>query len=465
MRKIQYIFGAALIALMAFYACNPVKDDIPEENPPQEESVFELSVSEVTVSSTRNDFRVTVKTTLDYHISSISDWISEVSKVSGGDSFTHTFQVEANSGEEERTGTVVFCNEKSVCVPVTVIQEGITPSLEATPESVSFGEGAESKTAYVTSNLSWTASSSESWCTVSPAEGSGNGTITISTEKNMQVAFRSAVVTVSSADGRFSRTISVNQDGNESSTVNWNQAFPHKSLLMKFTATWCPYCPIMAETAHLYQSRYPGTLEVVNIHGSGSDYYNKAFSPLIGLYNKDGYYPQGMIDERRLLDNYDSESGVKIIKQFVDEQTSRYPAVSAIDLSSSFQDGKLDIDLKLYLKKADSYKVSVVVTESGVVGYQAGAGSSANSYVHDDIARIAVSDVSGEAFTTSEDKSLVKRHYSVNIPDSYVKDNLHVLVYVQRVFGSQTVIRSDNYGNYYVDNCISGKAGEQVKPW
>ena len=45
-----------------------------------------------------------------------------------------------------------------------------------------------------------------------------------------------------------------------------------------------------------------------------------------------------------------------------------------------------------------------------------------------------------------------------------MKDNLKILVYIQRAYGSQTVIRSADYGDYYVDNCAAGKAGGRLGP-
>jgi hypothetical protein len=45
-----------------------------------------------------------------------------------------------------------------------------------------------------------------------------------------------------------------------------------------------------------------------------------------------------------------------------------------------------------------------------------------------------------------------------------IPDNLEILVYVQRPFGSQPVIQSGNYGDYYVDNCVSLPVGKAAIP-
>ncbi len=425
--------------------------------------VFTISPTEVSLPSSGGAFDITVTSTLGFRMSSCPDWVKNVSTSNGGT--VYNFRAEANTTAEKRSGTIVFCNDKEVCVPVSVTQEGATPSLEVTPMSVYFGENAESKKANVSSNMDWKITSSESWCTVSPSSGSGNSEITVSVQKNSSTASRTASLTVSTADGSISRTIVVSQDGNESSTFDWSKDFYHKSLLMKFTGNWCGYCPIMANTVHLYQQQYPGTLEVLNIYSSSGSLSNTAFNPLISLYNSNGSYPHGMVDGRQDLDNYSGDYGARLIRQFVEEQETNYPPVTTVGYNSSFSGSTLDIDLKMYIKKADSYKVTVIVTESNVIGKQAdNYDGDHENYVHNDIARIAVTDVNGEAFTTSQDNLIVKRNYSVSVPTSYVKDNLKILVYIQRAYGSQTVIRSADYGDYYVDNCAAGKAGGRLGP-
>ena len=58
---------------------------------------------------------------------------------------------------------------------------------------------------------------------------------------------------------------------------------------------------------------------------------------------------------------------------------------------------------------------------------------------------------------------IVKKSYSINIPSKYKKENMRILVYVQRPYGGQSIIDGKYYGNYYVDNSISGKLGAEFK--
>jgi hypothetical protein len=59
---------------------------------------------------------------------------------------------------------------------------------------------------------------------------------------------------------------------------------------------------------------------------------------------------------------------------------------------------------------------------------------------------------------------VIQKHYSATIPSTYDQNNLQIVAYVQRAFGSQTVISSANYGGYYVDNAVVAAVGEELQP-
>jgi ABC-type tungstate transport system substrate-binding protein len=81
--------------------------------------------------------------------------------------------------------------------------------------TASVGSAANSTTTVVLkANVSWSASSDQSWLSVSPASGTSNSTLTIkATTANTSIGTRSATVTVSSS-GYNSQTVLVSQDGN-----------------------------------------------------------------------------------------------------------------------------------------------------------------------------------------------------------------------------------------------------------
>ena len=93
-----------------------------------------------------------------------------------------------------------------------VVSQPTTPSynLTVSPTTLNFANSGESKSIAVTSNTTWTATSSANWLTISPASGSNNGTITAVAAANTSTSQRTATITVSG--GGITRTISATQD-------------------------------------------------------------------------------------------------------------------------------------------------------------------------------------------------------------------------------------------------------------
>lgn len=97
------------------------------------------------------------------------------------------------------------------------------------PAEISVSATATSATVNVSSSVDWTASSDNTAFTVSPASGSGNGTITVNFEANTTEASRSAVITVSTTSDKVSTksyTVTITQKapstGDEyTSNVTW----------------------------------------------------------------------------------------------------------------------------------------------------------------------------------------------------------------------------------------------------
>ena len=70
------------------------------------------------------------------------------------------------------------------------------PALTVTPTAVNIDVAGGAKTLAVSSNVAWTATSSQSWLKISPAAGEGEGAITVTAEANTGFEARTADVTV-----------------------------------------------------------------------------------------------------------------------------------------------------------------------------------------------------------------------------------------------------------------------------
>lgn len=430
-----------------------------------QKNVIAVSVQEVEVPETGGEFSVKVSCNVPISVNADASWILQSgTKALGTKEFLFTAQ--ANEGEDDRTCLITFSSEDASLSASVKVSQKAPAVFELSPSEVSLDYPGGTFTVTVRSSLSYSVASTPAWIKEVSSKAVSTKVHTFEAEANAAQEERSGVIVYCNASG-VCVPVNVKQaaaPAPQPSGVDWNKAFVHKSLIMRFTATWCGYCPMMAETVALALQRRPGRYETVNLHGGGSDLEFASISPLMNAYSISGY-PTSVVDGRRSVANYNPSYGVTLVEQDQDETEANYPVSSAIGAQSAWKGSDLSVDVDIYCKEADSYKVTVLLLEDGIVGYQADyVNGDHEDFRHDNIARIALTDVMGEAFSTVEPNTAKQLSYKVNVPSHYVKANLRVLVYVQREFGSQKKLSDYRRNNFYVDNAASFKAGEEHKP-
>ena len=398
------------------------------------------------------DFKVS--SNVEFNVSVESEWIKQVNSRSLIDKPLY-FDIAENTSDNEREGKIVLTSE-NVRQEIKVVQKGKT-SFAISTQSIEVDGNGGTFELTITSNIGYKVLSNESWIKEVESRVSNEYVHTFEVEENPTTQPRSGVVIVCN-DEEVCIPVTVIQRGGIPVEAGWeNKEFYHRSLVMRFTADWCGYCPTMASNIAKAQELYPDKVEAIHIHGTSSGLIFNEYSALDNLYGIDGY-PTGIMDMRR--DIYSTSS----IKTVLDETEENYPTQTGIAFYSNMDNNKLNLNLQVYAKKADKYKVTVLLLEDNIIGYQADAtNGSSNNYVHTGIARMAVSDVLGDDCTTISNNQVVKKNYSVTIPSKYKKEKMRIVVYVQRPFGQQQVLADTNYEGYYVDNCVSGKVGSNVK--
>ncbi len=93
---------------------------------------------------------------------------------------------------------------------IVTVSDKIT-TLQLSSESLSFESSEKSEEITITSNDNWAASSDQSWCTVSPASGTGDGVLNITVQEYSGTESRSATVTVKA--GTLTKAVTVTQNG------------------------------------------------------------------------------------------------------------------------------------------------------------------------------------------------------------------------------------------------------------
>ena len=240
--------------------------------------------------------------------------------------------------------------------------------------------------------------------------------------------------------------------------------FVHHSLGMRFTATWCGYCPNMSESFRLAKAKLGEKFQYVCFYGDGGDYFFAPMAELEVQYRIEGY-PTGIVDGRVMIDNYPAESASEMIADAVRETEANYPTATGLGIDSSVDGNTISVTVDVYTHLADEYKLTVLLLENSIIGYQADyTNGNHTDFVHNKVARKALTSVSGDAFTVTDPVGIQSFSFTTTIEKDYNPDNLEILVYAQRPFGTQTVIQTQNYGDYYVDNCMSCAVGKYILP-
>lgn len=240
--------------------------------------------------------------------------------------------------------------------------------------------------------------------------------------------------------------------------------FYHRSLIMKFTGTWCGYCPSMDEAIESAVALHPDKFELAYMH-VGDNY-----QPDCAYYFEDRFavygYPTGISDFRAKVPNYSPSSYTAgLFSKVLEEKENNYPVTTGISFTSSLSGSTVKADVKVYAKKADDYKVTVLLLEDGIVGYQNGGGY---DYVHDHVVRLVMSSTSGDDAAVASDNTVWSKTYTGTVPSGCNTSNLRILVYVEKPYGNQnkvqgvTNVEYGSYGDSYVDNCRSEKVGVEA---
>ncbi len=281
---------------------------------------------------------------------------------------------------------------------------------------------------------------------------------TFKAEANLSEDVREGVL-VFCNDNQVCIPVKVRQGGGQ----NWMDAdFYHRSVAMRFTADWCGNCPRMAVGLEMVNEKIPGKLEMISMHCDGGLRFGQA----VPLQNQFGVnaFPTGIVDGRRLLGANDSNTVAKNAEDYIRETETTYPTVSGISFISSVTGREVKAEVTAYLKKAEDYRITIMMVEDNIIAYQENYDTeTTDDYVHNGVPRIALTNILGDSFTTSSENETKDFTYSVTVPSAYNIDNMRLVVYVQRQFGSQKRIQSGSYGDYYIDNCASGKVGTTVE--
>ena len=367
---------------------------------------------------------------------------------------------EPNMEGEDRATQLKICCSDEAYVTVAIDQKAYVPTFELENDSKSVSAAGGSVEVYLLADVDYSYEIKAGWIKGAETKAVRKYMHFFSVEPNPEPEERTGTVEFISGNQKLVYTITQRAAGTEGEDWMYD-GFKDRSLAMRFTADWCGYCPYMATAFETAKATLGGSLEVVSIHGSGGLEFSDA-AKLMSRFKVSGF-PTGIVDARASIPNYSSTSTTsQAVKDVVKETTDNFPACTGIAMKSSQTDGNVSAEVTLYVKEADYYRVTVLLLEDNIIAYQNGA---SNSYDHDHVARVALSDVKGDVINIEKDGTIWTGEYSCTIPEYCDPENLRLLVYVEKPFGDRKNVKGVpeaeyyNYGDTYVDNCRSAKVG------
>jgi hypothetical protein len=180
-------------------------------------AILSINPSSQTVNSAAGSTGFNVVSNTQWNASSNSEWCTVTSTGSGNGTLTASY--DENTGTTSRTAIITISSDGTGSQTVNLEQFGSDAALAVTPDFQNVESEAGETSFNIISNTSWTATSNELWCTVTPY-GNGNFEITATYAANEEVYPRSANITIS-ATGVSDHVVTVIQAGIEAAlTVN-----------------------------------------------------------------------------------------------------------------------------------------------------------------------------------------------------------------------------------------------------
>ena len=450
MKKLLYTVIILAIGLSVF-SCNPAGED---------ESPVVLLGQSIQVPNAEGQVGVALEFDDSWKVTGTEgDWFY-VSPLSGA-AGTATLQINVQSLNPEHSERVssFIVEAGGVATKYMVIQD-VTPGIDVSSIAMVGIQGGE----YIFSlkgNVKYDAVPVEDWIEVSSIEydstllSDGSTYSKYMTSRiHMTVSpnednVREGSITLNGVDGVTNAVVNVTQMGRLE--ADYGSEFLRRSVMMRFTATWCGNCPrmnvglmdaiendprhILPLSVHVWQSE--GGLN----YDAGEDYAD--------YFRIDGLPAGFMNNYAEIGGSYPSAIVQEIINDLAVEAVEDLPANTMAAGTSRIENGNIVVDLSIASKQAGEYLVSVFVLEDGMVY--------SSDYVHNNVARAEMTPMWGEAVSLTAN-GLLERTFSIPVPESVLDtDNLHILVMLNRegsFTGSAQYAIYGDYG-YVMDNAVS----------
>ncbi|MBN1182533.1 MAG: hypothetical protein JXB49_09625, partial [Bacteroidales bacterium] len=162
-------------------------------------------------------FNISSNTT--WNISDDASWLIICPTSGSGDS-TLTATYTENTSTNQRVGTItITITAEGLNSQTVTVTQNPPNTLSVSPGSQNVSSDAGSTSFIITSNTNWTISDDASWLTISPEDGTGNGTLTVTYAENTSTSQRVGIITIN-AEGLSSQAVTVTQSAQNMLSVS-----------------------------------------------------------------------------------------------------------------------------------------------------------------------------------------------------------------------------------------------------
>lgn len=240
---------------------------------------------------------------------------------------------------------------------------------------------------------------------------------------------RSGSVTITGDDGTSVTTPIVQV---EAMDVTYADAFLRSSLVIRFTATWCGWCPCMNQALHDAVAEYPGHIVPMNMFSTSGDLTFDHIAEFEKLYGIQGY-PTGIVNSYADVANSQNTSDTQAAFVGVAKDAAEnLPSNTAIGGYAEIDGDKLRVVANIASRTAGEYFLSAFILEDGIIAQQsdyAGIVDDPANYEHNSVVRAVVSEAEGTPVSL-QDESVSVVVFEVDIPGNVkVRENMHVVLY------------------------------------
>ena len=240
----------------------------------------------------------------------------------------------------------------------------------------------------------------------------------------------------------------------ETDFITYKECYPRQMhMIEQFTSTYCTYCPLGNSMLSILTSQRDDIIWV-GLHGnlgSGVDPFRSNQGDSIMAYQGGNSYPSGSFDRSTgWNDDVNIANGLGYYEQyhqmvagylseFFDYISEANPTFAEVNADCSVNEttrmatvavqGRVSPDFDLMV--GEDARLTVYLTEDGLVAPQLNAGTWVNSYVHNGVFRMALGSIKGAPLNKIND-GYYKNVYRFEIPSEWDWTKMHVVAFISR---------------------------------